>query len=123
MLKNKLITARKEKNMTQKDIADMLFMCQSQYHRRERGEIRISDDEWVRMAKLLGKEIEEIQEEDSITAIHNYDNQSAHYSAGNNYYYNIPEFIMKNQQEYIEMLKEKNKSLQEEIERLKGKKN
>ena len=51
VIKHKLITARKEKNMTQNDMAELLFMSQSQYQRRERGEIRISDEEWVRIAK------------------------------------------------------------------------
>lgn len=106
MIKNKLITARKEKNMTQNDMAELLFISQSQYQRRECGEIRISEDEWIRMAKLLGKEVQDIKEEDSISNIYNYDNHSGNYSASNNYFYNIPEFIMKNQQEYIEMLKE-----------------
>jgi len=35
-----------------------------------------------------------------------------------NYFYNIPEFIMKNQQDYIEMLKEEIKRLSEENKRL-----
>ena len=112
MIKNKLITARKEKNMTQNDMAELLFLSQSQYQRRERGEIRISDDEWVRMAKILDKEIEDIQEKDHIASMYNYDNHSGTYSVN---FYIIPEFIMKNQQEYIEMLKEKIKWLQEEI--------
>ena len=115
MIKNKLITARKEKNMTQNDMAELLFISQSQYQRRECGEIRISEDEWIRMAKLLGKEVQDIKEEDSISNIYNYDNHSGNYSASNNYFYNIPEFIMKNQQEYIEMLKEEIKRLKEEI--------
>ena len=113
MTKSKLITARKERNRTQADMADLLFISQSQYQRRERGEIRISDDEWARIAKFLEKEVEDIKEEDQVTTINNYDNNSGHYSASNNYFYNIPEFIMKNQQDYIEMLKE-------EIKRLKG---
>ena len=115
MIKNKLITARKEKNMTQSDLADLLFISQSQYQRRERGEIHISDDEWMRMAKFLDKEVEDIKEEESITTINNYDNYSGNYAAGDNYFYNIPEFIMKNQQEYIEILKEEIKKLKEEI--------
>jgi transcriptional regulator with XRE-family HTH domain len=119
MIKNKLIKARKEKNMTQSDMADLLFMSQSQYQRRERGEIRISDEEWMRLAKFLGKELEDIKEEDSITTIYNYDNYSGNYSASNNYFYNIPEFIMKNQQEYIEMLKQEIKNLKQEIKNLK----
>ena len=113
MIKNKLIAARKEKNMTQNDMAGSLFMTQSQYHRREQGKIRISDDEWERIAKLLDKEVEDVKEDDCIT-IYNYDNNSGNYSASTNYFYNIPEFIMKNQQEYIEMLKEEIKRLKED---------
>jgi len=117
MIKSKLITARKEKNMTQGDMAELLFISQSQYQRRERGEIRISDEEWERIAKLLGKEIQEIKEEDNFTTINNYDNCSGTYAARDNYFYNIPEFIMKNQQDYIEILKEEIKRLKEEIKR------
>ena len=101
MIKNKLITARKEKNMTQQDMADLLFMSQSQYQRRECGAIRISDEEWLRLAKFLDKEVENIKEED------------------NNYSYNVPEFVMKNQQDYIEMLKQEIGCLKEEINRIK----
>ena len=119
VIKNKLIAARKEKNMTQSDIAELLFISQSQYQRREHGEIRISDEEWERMAKILGKEMQDIKEEDNFTTINNYDNCSG-YSASNNYFYNIPEFIMRNQQEYIEMLKEEIKQLKEEIKRMKS---
>ena len=111
MMKNKLITARKEKNMTQNDMADLLFMSQFQYQRRERGEIRISNEEWIRIAKFLGKEVEDIKEDDSATTVYNDDN----YSAGDTYFYNIPEFVIKNQQDYIEMLKEEIKKLKEEV--------
>ena len=95
MIKKKLITARKEKNMSQKSMSDLLYMNQSQYQRRERGEVRISDEEWMRMAKLLGKEIEDIKEEDCVTTIHNYDNHSQDYSTSNNYFYSIPESMIK----------------------------
>ena len=118
MIKNKLIAARKEKNMTQNDIADLLFLSQSQYQRREHGEIHIPDEEWIRIAKILGKEVQDIKEEDSITTVYNYDNHSGNYSASNNYFYSIPEFIMKNQQDYIEILKEEIIRLKEEISRI-----
>jgi transcriptional regulator with XRE-family HTH domain len=116
--KNKLIAARKEKNMTQNDMAELLFMDQSQYQRREQGKIHISNDEWDRMAKLLDKEVEDIKEEETIATINNnYDNYSGNYAAGDNNFYNIPEFMMKYQQEYIEMLKEENRRLKEEMEK------
>jgi hypothetical protein len=74
----------------------------------------------VRIAKVLDKEVEDIKEEDSFTTINNYEDYSGYYSASNNYFYNIPEFIMKNQQDYIEMLKEEIIRLKEENHRLKG---
>ena len=105
--------------MTQNDMANRLFISQSQYQRREYGEVRISDDEWIRIAKILSKEVNDIKEEDNISNIYNYDNYSGNYSASNNYFYNIPEFIMKNQQEYIEMLKDEINRLREEVNILK----
>jgi transcriptional regulator with XRE-family HTH domain len=120
MIKNKLIAARKAKNKTQADMANLLYMSQSQYNRREMGRIHISEAEWMRIAKFLGREVEDIkEEEDYITTIYNYDNYSGNYSASNNYFYNIPEFMMKNQQDYIEMLKEEIRNLKEEINILK----
>ena len=115
VVKNKLIAARKERNMTQNDMAELLFISQSQYQRRECGDVRISDEEWVKIAKFLGKEVKDIREEDNLTTIYNYDNYSGSYSSSNNYFYNIPEFVMKNQQEYIVMLKEEINRLREEI--------
>ena len=119
MIKKKLIAARKERNMTQREISELLFMSQSQYQRRECGEICISDEEWMRIAELLGKKVEEIKEEDTITSVFNYDNCSCNYSASNNYFHNIPEFMMKHQQEYIEMLKDEIKQLKDELNRMK----
>ncbi|WP_423787596.1 helix-turn-helix domain-containing protein, partial [Klebsiella pneumoniae] len=49
MIKNKLIKARKAKEQTQESMAKILHMTQSQYQRREKGEIKISDEEWERM--------------------------------------------------------------------------
>ena len=115
MIKNRLIAARKEKNMTQNDMAEVICVSQSQYQRRERGEIRISDDEWIRLAKFLGKDISDIKEEDSNTTINNYDNYSGNYAEGDNHFYNIPEYVMKNLIDYIEKLKEENRILNDTI--------
>ncbi|MDR2684201.1 MAG: helix-turn-helix domain-containing protein [Prevotellaceae bacterium] len=100
-------------------MAERLCMTQSQYQRRERGEIRITDDEWLKIAKILGKEVEDVREEDPITTIFNYDNNSGNYSQSTNNFYGIPDFIMKNQQEYIEMLKNEILSLKAELAELK----
>ena len=121
MVKKKLITARKDKNFTQHEMAQQLFMTQSQYQRREQGEIQISDEEWAKIAKLLCKEEEEIREDDTTTTIFNFDNQSCNYSQSTNNFYNIPDFIMKNQQDYIEILKEENHLLKTEFNENKAK--
>ena len=118
MIKRKLILARKERNFTQISMAECLCMTQSQYQRREQVEIRITDDEWVSLAKILGKEVEGIREDDAGTTIFNYDNNSGHYSQSTNNFYNIPDFIMKNQQDYIEMLKNEILSLKAELAKI-----
>lgn len=42
----------------------MMFMNQSQYNRREKGKITISDDEWFRFANALEVDVEVIKESD-----------------------------------------------------------
>ncbi|SDQ09906.1 Helix-turn-helix [Chryseobacterium soldanellicola] len=123
MVKEKLIKARKAKKHTQENMAKILHMTQSQYQRREKGEIKISDEEWEHMAKALDTNVEDIKEDDSsIHQVNNYDNQSGNYSASNNYFYNIPDFVLENQQDYINLLKKEIQELKEEIIALKAQK-
>ncbi len=119
MIKNKLIKARKAK-YTQENMAKLLHMTQSQYQRREKGEIKISDEEWERIAKVLDTNVEDIKEDDSKLQVNNYDNNSGSYFGSNNYFYNVPDFILDNQQDYITLLKEQNQLLKEENSRLKN---
>lgn len=117
MINKKLIKARKAM-YTQESIAKILHMTQSQYQRRETGEIKISDEEWERIAKALNTIVEEIKE-DHLSLIHNHDTVSNNYLE-NNQLYNIPDFILKNQSEYIALLKEEIEELKEEIKNLKS---
>ena len=119
MKKNKLIDARKAK-YTQTDMAKILHMTQSQYQRREQGDIKISDEEWDRIAKALDIPVEDIKEDDSKLQINHYDNNSGNYFASNNYFHNIPDYILENQQEYINLLKKEIQDLKEEIRGLKS---
>lgn len=122
MIKTKLISARK-KLYTQEKMANLLHMSQSQYHRREKGDVKISDEEWERIAKVLDTNVEDIKEDDySQQVINNYDNQSGNYVGSNNYFYNIPDFVLDNQQDYINLLKEKIQKLEEEVNLLKKQK-
>ena len=122
MIKTKLIAARK-KLYTQEKMANLLHMSQSQYHRREKGDIKISDEEWERIAKVLDTTVEDIKEDDSLMhQVNNYDNNSGNYFGSNNYFYNIPDFVLDNQQDYINLLKERIQKLEEEVNLLKKQK-
>jgi transcriptional regulator with XRE-family HTH domain len=58
----KLITARKNKGLTQKQVADKMAMEQTTYSKKERGLSPIREDEWIRFAKILEVNIEDIKE-------------------------------------------------------------
>jgi transcriptional regulator with XRE-family HTH domain len=120
----KLRTLRKQKGYTQQQIADLLATDVSNYSRKESGDVKIFDDEWEKLAKALDVSVEDIREEKTATVIQNLtfndsssntSNQSGNY----NQYCNIPEYLLENQQEYINLLKEQIKALKEENEKLK----
>ncbi|MGI9583251.1 helix-turn-helix domain-containing protein [Chryseobacterium sp. RRHN12] len=120
----KLRTLRKQKGYTQQQIADLLATDVSNYSRKENGDVKIFDDEWEKLAKALDVPVEDIREEKAATVIQNLtfndsssntSNQSGNY----NQYCNIPEYLLDNQQEYINFLKEQIKALKEENEKLK----
>lgn len=118
MIKTKLIQARKAK-YTQENMAKLLHMTQSQYQRREKGDIKISDEDWERIAKALNTTVDDIKEVDS--AVHQINNnQSADYSLSNKYFHNIPDYILENQQDYINLLKKEIQDLKSEINILKN---
>ncbi|MDR6457409.1 transcriptional regulator with XRE-family HTH domain [Chryseobacterium vietnamense] len=120
----KLRTLRKQKGYTQQQIADLLATDVSNYSRKESGDVKIFDDEWEKLAKALDVSVEDIREEKTATVIQNLtfndsssntSNQSGNY----NQYCNIPEYLLENQQEYINLLKEQIKALKEENEKMK----
>lgn len=123
MVKEKLIRKRNEKDFTQKDLAEYLNISQTQYSRKEKGEVEISDEEWERISKLLETDVEQIKETDDRKNVTNYFENtitSNNGSISGNYYCNVPEFLLENQRELIEMLKQEVKNLKEEIKNLKS---
>jgi transcriptional regulator with XRE-family HTH domain len=108
MIKAKLIQKRNEKEFTQNDLAEHLHISQTQYSRKEKGEVELKDEEWEKISKLFDVGIDEIKETDEQKNITNYfENTISSYngSISGNYYCNVPEFLLENQREYIEMLK------------------
>lgn len=118
MIKEKLIELRIAKGYSQKQIAEKLFMDVSTYSRREKGQIKISNQEWIKLSQILETPLETIFEsEEGMTFIYN-DNSSGN---SGNHFYSIPQFIMDNQRKYIEKLEEENQALKIENERLQSK--
>ncbi|WP_306461416.1 helix-turn-helix transcriptional regulator [Chryseobacterium phosphatilyticum] len=122
----KLRTLRKQKGYTQQQIADIIATDVSNYNRKENGEVKIFDDEWEKLAKVLDVSVEDIKEDRPATVVQNLtfndsssntSNQSGNY----NQYCNIPEYLLESQQEYIKLLKEQITLLKAENEKLKKK--
>jgi transcriptional regulator with XRE-family HTH domain len=65
MKKIKLIIMRKSKKITQLDMATYLKISQTQYYKRESGIVKISEQEWRKIAKLLEVSVDDIFEEQS----------------------------------------------------------
>ncbi|WP_407482978.1 helix-turn-helix transcriptional regulator [Elizabethkingia meningoseptica] len=110
MMKNKLIQIRKDKQFSQQDIAEYLKISQTQYQRKEKGFVEVKEEEWQRLARLFEVGIEVIWEENNL-----FESQDNIYD-----YYNIPGFLLDNQQEYIEMLKEEISQLKQKLSEYEG---
>jgi len=133
MEKTKLIEIRIEKGFDIKEIARLLKMGTYSYRRRENGEIKISHEDWVKLAKIFKVELEAIFEPEKKTV--KSENEPINNQTTVKSKYKIPCDIYENQQEYILILKneneklknknitlkEENKLLKEEIKALKNK--
>ncbi|MCU7617419.1 helix-turn-helix domain-containing protein [Chryseobacterium sp. PBS4-4] len=92
------------------------------YSRKERGETRIHDEEWQKIANALDVPVEEIKEEKHSGIVHN-DNSTLHDRSGSYIHnYNIPNSIVENLQDYISILKKEIENLKEENTALKAEK-
>ncbi|GAB0155681.1 hypothetical protein CHRYSEOSP005_09430 [Chryseobacterium sp. Alg-005] len=128
MQKEKLRTIRKKKGYTQQQIADIIATDVSNYSRKESGDVKIIREEWEKIAKFLNVSVEDIYEdEESKVVINNEYNTISENSGfynllhGNNINYNIPASMIDNLQDYINLLKEENKNLKEELKAYKEK--
>ncbi|MBT2622542.1 helix-turn-helix transcriptional regulator [Chryseobacterium sp. ISL-6] len=122
----KLRSLRKKRGYTQEYMSNILSTDVSNYCRKEGGDVRIFDDEWEKLAKALDVPVEEIKEERAATIAQTNDNSTFNdTSAGIAYhsnYYNVPNQIMDNLQDYIKLLKEQVEGLKQEVEKLKSEK-
>lgn len=123
MTMEKLRTLRKQKGYTQQQIADLLATDVSNYSRKESGDVKIFDDEWEKLAKALEVSVEDIKEEKEPNVVQKNENITFHdtssFHQSGIYNCNVPNYLLENQQEYINLLKEQIKALKEENEKLK----
>lgn len=126
MTMEKLKNLRKQRGYTQQQIADIIATDVSNYSRKENGDVKIYDEEWEKIAKILDVSVEDIKEER--TAQNNQNttlNDSASFndnaSINYNQFCNIPNYLLENQQEYIKLLKEQIEILKAENAKLKKK--
>jgi len=119
MEKIKLIERRKEKGISQREIAEKLCMDVSCYNRREKGQARISPHEWEKLADILDVPVNEIYESDDNQVFICKDNSTVHYlNQGTNNIYSIPEHLLETQRKYIEMLEKEIWELKQKIGKL-----
>ncbi|WP_307453819.1 helix-turn-helix domain-containing protein [Chryseobacterium camelliae] len=115
----KLRNLRKQRGFSQEKLANIISTDTSNYSRKERGEVRIYDDEWEKLAKALDVEVDDIKEEKPLNIVNN--NPIFHDNSGNfNQYFNVPEHVLGNLNDYINLLREQNEALKQENERLKN---
>ncbi|MCD0472675.1 helix-turn-helix transcriptional regulator [Flavobacterium sp. JAS] len=107
-MKSKLLNARLNKGFSQEQLADLIGMTQSNYCRREKGLKKISDAEWIKIAKELNVKKEDIYEVDILTKN---DSNSKDIVSWKLYHFNIPDFVI----EHMEFLKKENKELREQL--------
>jgi transcriptional regulator with XRE-family HTH domain len=106
--KEKLIEVRKERGLTQKDIADRLHLEVSGYSRRESGETKIRIEQWVELAKMLNVSLERIYEEDENQSFTFNDSTIGDFCASNinNVSITVLESVLETYQKYIRKLEE-----------------
>ena len=114
MEKLKLIEARKNKGYSQEYVATQLCLDESNYCRRERGQLRISSAEWDKLSQILGVSIDDIYESDEKQFFTCTDNATGNWMGNHNTVYSsVPEFMLETQQKYIQKIEEENHYLKE----------
>ena len=114
MIKEKLQSTRTRKGFTQAQLAEVIHTTTPNYCRKEKGEVKISRDEWKKLAVFLEVFFEDIYEEDDAKVNINTENQTGD-NIGNYYNYSIHQEMLKHIMDYVNLLKVENDKLKEKI--------
>jgi len=82
--KEKLIEMRKERCLSQKDMAERLNMDISGYCKRENGQTKMSLNQWAKSAQILDVPLEDIYEPDDTQSVTFNDSTLGNFCAINN---------------------------------------
>ena len=115
MLKNKLIETRKRRGYSQEYMANLLCMDVSNYNRRESGQIKISAEQWQKLAKELKVPLEDIYESDD-NMIFIFNDNKGNY-CGNVTTYSMPQEVLDMYQKHISTLEQEIYYLKELIKK------
>lgn len=121
MKQEKLRNLRKLQGISQEKMAKILFTDPSNYSRKERGEVRIHEDEWKKIAETLCVPISDIKEEEERVTSTN--NSTFKDTSQYQYTQNFNCSLIENLQDYIGFLKQKIRELNEENQILKSQNN
>jgi len=119
MIHRKLRTIRKAKGISQEKMAELLCTVTSNYSRKERGEVRIQDDEWGKIANALEVTIEDIKENIETYSLKNEDAIFNDQLANQDH--NFSESVIKNLQDFIKYLQTENERLTEKLKKYEDK--
>lgn len=120
IVQEKLRNLRKLKNISQQEMAKIIGTDASNYSRKERGEVRIFDDEWEKIASVLGVSAEDLKNKGHELANHySQSNIEEQQGNGTNLYY-LSELVIQIQKKYISMLEKEVESLKAENKLLKS---
>jgi transcriptional regulator with XRE-family HTH domain len=121
MKQEKLRNLRKQQGISQEKMAKILSTDPSNYSRKERGEVRIHEEEWKKIAEALNVPISDIKEEEK--GISN----NSTFQDNSQYYYtqslNGSNSLIENLQDYIGFLKQKIHELKKENNMLRSQNN
>ncbi len=105
MEKTNLIRIRTKRSYSQQFMAIKMCMDVSTYNRKEKGSVKIREDEWQKLAVILQVPIEDIYEPEEVHHFVFKDNADGNYLR-TNHIYSIPEHILESQRKYIEKLEQ-----------------
>ncbi|WP_157844665.1 helix-turn-helix transcriptional regulator [Chryseobacterium sp. Leaf201] len=119
MIKKKLLEKRRQKDITQEDLAFKLGMDTSSYNRRENGITKISRKEWEKIARELKVPVEEIYEPDD--GIYVIQNNNPEINDPDDPYKALSQYTLEVLKKYISKLEEENRELKTELSLVKNK--